>query len=67
MIRSLIYESFQFGNTLISWHVCTLIFCMFGVRLKNHHNIFLARLIGHIFVKHRPMGHIFSVDGTNVF
>ena len=32
---------------------------MFKVRLKNHHNIFLVRLVGHIFVKHNSVGHIF--------
>ena len=36
-----------------------LIFCMFRVRLKNHHNIFLARSMGPIFVKHNSVGHIF--------
>ena len=43
------------------------IFCMFGVRLKNHHNIFLAHAVGHIFVKHHPIEHIFAEDDTNVF
>ena len=55
LIRSLIYESFQFGNTLISWHAHTLIFCMFRVRFKNHHNIFLACPMGPIFVKHNSV------------
>ena len=35
-----------------------LVFCMFRVRLKNH-NIFLACLVGPIFVKHNSVGHIF--------
>ena len=36
-----------------------LVFCIFRVRLKNHYNIFLARLVGHMFVKHNPVGPIF--------
>ena len=37
LIRSLIYESFQFKNTLIFYHVLVLLFYMFTVRFKNHH------------------------------
>ena len=61
-IRSLIYESFKFGNTLISWHACMLIFYTFRVRLKNHHSIFLTLPVGHIFVKH----HLVDLDATKI-
>ena len=38
LIRSLIFRVIQFGNSLISWYAHTLIFYMFRMRFKNHHN-----------------------------
>ena len=38
LIRSLIFLVIQFGNSLISWYAHTLIFYMFRMRFKNHHN-----------------------------
>ena len=46
--------------------------CMFHVRLKNHHNIFLARPMGPIYVKQSSVGHIFvkhhlvDLDATKI-
>ena len=53
--RSLISAQFQFGNTLISWHVFAFTnshaFVCSGP--KSNINIFLARFVGHIFVERR--------------
>ena len=43
-----------------------LIFCMFHVTFKNHHNIFLARLMGPMFVKHHPMDSLFAENATKL-
>ena len=43
-----------------------LVICMFCVRFKNHHNIFLARPMGCIFVKHHSVDSFFAEDATKI-
>ena len=50
-------------NSFARLHTCILYVC---VKLKNHHNIFLVRSVGHIFVKHRLVDSFFVEDGTKI-
>ena len=66
MIKSLILRVipvWKHFNFMAHLHA---LFCMFCMRLKNHHNIFLARLMGHIFVKHYLLDSLFDGYATKI-
>ena len=65
-IRSLILLTIlvcKHFNFLARLHACIL---YVRVNFKNHHNIFLACPVGHIFVKHHFMDSFFAEDATKV-
>ena len=62
--QKLYLTSFQFKNTIISWHTCTFTnsraFVCFGQKSKSKH--ILAHLVGHIFVEHRYIFLFFMIS-----